>query len=302
MGDGLRGASSGSADGVGASSGSAIGAGFAARVAAAVAVTGPLCVGIDPSPFLLRQWGLEDDGAGLEAFGRRVVEALVGVVAVVKPQVAFFERLGSAGYRALEGVLEAARHAGLLVVADAKRGDIGSTAEAYAAAWLDPASPLAADAVTAVPYLGMGALEPLFARASATGRGVIVVARSSNPEGAGVQSARTVDGTTLGDSVLAAVASANVSGRYRPGTVGAVVGATLEPSAFDLTRVGGVLLLPGVGAQGATAASVARLVAGCPTGTVLPSSSRAVLGAGPDLSRVREAARSAQGALTAAMG
>jgi orotidine-5'-phosphate decarboxylase len=267
-----------------------------------VAVTGPLCVGIDPSPSLVRQWGLEDDGAGLEAFGRRVVEALAGVVAVVKPQVAFFERLGSAGYRALEGVLEAARHAGLLVVADAKRGDIGSTAEAYAAAWLDPASPLAVDAVTAVAYLGMGALEPLFVRASETRRGVIVVARSSNPEGAGVQSARTVDGMTVGDSVLAAVASANASGRYRPGTVGAVVGATLEPSAFDLTRVGGVLLLPGVGAQGATAASVARLVAGCPTGTVLPSSSRAVLGAGPDVGRLREAARSAQDALAAALG
>ena len=97
MGDGLRGVPSGSADGVGVSSGSADGAGFADRVAAAVAVTGPLCVGIDPSPSLVRQWGLEDDGAGLEAFGRRVVEALAGVVAVVKPQVAFFERLGSAG-------------------------------------------------------------------------------------------------------------------------------------------------------------------------------------------------------------
>lgn len=276
--------------------------GFAARVAAAVAVTGPLCVGIDPSPSLVGQWGLDDDEAGLETFGLRVIEALAGVVAVVKPQVAFFERHGSAGYRALEAVVAAARAAGLLVVADAKRGDIGSTAEAYAAAWLDPASPLAADAVTAVAYLGMGALEPLVARASATGRGVIVVARSSNPEGAEVQTATTADGTALGDSVLAAIAAANASGRYRPGTLGAVVGATLEPSAFDLSTVGGVLLLPGVGAQGATPSSVARLVAGCTPGTVLPSSSRAILATGPEPSRLRAAAAAEQDALVAALG
>ncbi|MDA8274501.1 MAG: orotidine-5'-phosphate decarboxylase [Actinomycetota bacterium] len=278
------------------------GAGFAARVAAALSATGPLCVGIDPSPSLVAQWGLADDGPGLEAFGLRVVEALAGEIAVVKPQVAFFERHGSAGYRALESVVAAARQAGLLVVADAKRGDIGSTAEAYAAAWLDPASPLAADAVTAVAYLGMGALEPLVTLASATGRGVIVVARSSNPEGAAVQAARTADGTTVGDAVLAAVAEANASGRYRPGTIGAVVGATLEPSAFDLSTVGGVLLLPGVGAQGATPASVARLAAGCSPGTVLPSSSRSILVAGPEPGRLRAAAVAERDALANALG
>ncbi len=275
--------------------------GFAARVAGLVAAAGPLCVGIDPSPSLLAQWGLADDGPGLESFGLRVVEAVAGAVAVVKPQVAFFERHGSAGYRALEAVVAAARQAGMVVVADAKRGDIGSTAEAYASAWLDAASPLAVDAVTAVAYLGMGSLEPLFARASATGRGVIVVARSSNPEGAEVQSATVPGGVPVGDAVLAAVAEANASGRYLPGTLGAVVGATLEPSGFDLATVGGVLLLPGIGAQGATAASVARLVAGCPTGTVLPSVSRAILAAGPDARRLRAAAAAEQQLLVAAL-
>ena len=114
----------------------AVGAGFGARVAAAVARTGPLCAGIDPSPELLGAWGLSDDGAGLRQFGLRCVEAFAGVVPVVKPQVAFFERRGSAGVAALETLLEEARTAGLLVIADAKRGDIGSTMEAYARAWL----------------------------------------------------------------------------------------------------------------------------------------------------------------------
>ena len=119
-------------------------------------VTGPLCAGIDPSADLLPTWGLPDSADGLRTFGLTCVEAFAGVVPVVKPQVAFFERLGSAGIAALEDVLAAARDAGLLVIADAKRGDIGSTMEAYASAWLDPASPLAADAMTAMPYLGLG--------------------------------------------------------------------------------------------------------------------------------------------------
>ena len=109
------------------------------------------------------------------------MEAFTGVVPVVKPQVAFFERRGSAGLAALEAVMAEARAAGLLVIADAKRGDIGTTTAAYAGAWLDPDSPLGADALTAVPYLGLGSLQPLFDRAAVHGRGVIVVVRSSNP-------------------------------------------------------------------------------------------------------------------------
>ena len=127
---------------------------------------------------------------GLASFGLAACEAFAGVVPVVKPQVAFFERWGSAGLSALEEVMAAAREAGLLVIADAKRADIGSTMEAYASAWLDPASPLVADAVTVVPYLGIGALAPAFDLAAASGRGVIVVVRSSNPEGRSLQEAR----------------------------------------------------------------------------------------------------------------
>ena len=160
--------------------------------------TGPLCAGIDPSAALLNEWGLSDDAEGLRSFCRTCVEAFAGTVAVIKPQVAFFERHGSAGMAELERLIAEATAAGLIVIADAKRGDIDSTAEAYADAWLGAASPFAADAVTAHPYLGLGALAPLVRLAAANGRGVLVVARSSNPEGRGLQQAVTADGHRRG--------------------------------------------------------------------------------------------------------
>ncbi|HEY7946966.1 MAG TPA: orotidine-5'-phosphate decarboxylase [Acidimicrobiales bacterium] len=277
--------------------------GFSARVAAAVARSGPLCAGIDPSAALLEQWGLTDDGQGLLSFGMRCVEAFGGVVPVVKPQVAFFERCGSAGMAALESVMDAARSAGLIVIADAKRADIGSTMEAYASAWLDPASPLCADAVTAVPYLGLGALQPMFDLAGAHGRGVIVVARSSNPEGRVLQQASTGSGRgpSVEDMVLRGIAALNHGGLHPPGTVGAVVGATLPPSQFRLAGLGGTILAPGVGAQGATAREVSTLFAGCPRGSVLASASRSVLRAGPVAADLGAAARKALEEMTAAL-
>jgi orotidine-5'-phosphate decarboxylase len=289
--------------------------GFAASVADAVARTTPLCAGIDPSPALLAQWGLPDSAEGLASFGLRCVEAFAGVVPVVKPQVAFFERWGAAGMGALERVMAAASDAGLLVIADAKRADIGSTMEAYAAAWLDPASPLAADAVTVVPYLGLGALAPAFHLAAASGRGVIVVVRSSNPEGRPLQEAilsgdgpglsgdrEGGSGRSVEDALLREIRDLNHGGLAAPGTVGAVVGATLEPSRFDLAGLGGVILAPGLGAQGGTAEGAARLFAGCPPHRVLASVSRTVLAAGPDLEPLTRAARSAGEELVRAFG
>ena len=136
--------------------------GFGERLRLAVADRGALCVGIDPHEGLLREWGLDATAAGTRELGLRVVDAAAGRVAVVKPQVAFFERFGSAGFAALEDVLAAARAAGLIAIADAKRGDIGTTMDGYAAAWLSPGAPLEADAVTVSPYLGVGALVPTF--------------------------------------------------------------------------------------------------------------------------------------------
>ncbi len=282
--------------------------GFADRVARAVAATGPLCAGIDPSSDLLDHWGLDDTPAGLETFGMRCVEAFAGVVPVVKPQVAFFERMGSAGIAVLESVLAACREAGLLSIADAKRGDIGTTMAAYAAAWLDPASPLVADAVTAVAYLGTGALRPAFDLAAAGGRGVIVVVRSSNPEGRALQEARTAGpgggatGPAVEDLLLGEIATLNRGGLPVAGTVGAVIGATREPSAFDVGGLGGVILAPGLGAQGGTAEGTAQLFAGCARGTVLPSASRSLLVSGPDATTLRAAAAMECGAMASALG
>ena len=120
-------------------------AGFGARLAAATAQRGPLCLGIDPHPELLAAWGLPASPEGLEAFSQTCVSAFAGF-AVVKPQVAFFEAYGSAGFAVLERTIAALREAGVLVLADAKRGDIGTTMAAYAAAWAGE-SPLAADAL-----------------------------------------------------------------------------------------------------------------------------------------------------------
>ena len=277
--------------------------GFAAGVAEAVARTGPLCAGIDPSPALIEQWGLSDDARGVLRFGMTCIEAFAGVVPVVKPQVAFFERCGSAGMAALEAVIAEARAAGLIVIADAKRADIGTTMEAYASAWLDPDSPLCADAVTAVAYLGLGALQPMFDLAGAHGHGVIVVARSSNPEGRSLQEARTGggDGPSVEDMLLEQIAGLNRGGLVPDGTIGAVVGATLQPSQFNLAGLGGTILAPGVGAQGAGAREVSGLFSGCPPGSVLASSSRSLLSAGPGIPALGAAARQARAEMAEAL-
>ena len=180
--------------------------GFGARLAEAVSRRGPLCLGIDPHPELLRAWDLPVSADGLAAFCDICVQAYADF-AVVKPQVAFFEAYGAAGYAVLERTIAALRDAGVLVLADAKRGDIGSTMAAYAHAWAGD-SPLAADAVTASPYLGFGSLQPLLETAVAHGRGVFVLAATSNPEGATVQRAVS-DGRTVAQSIVDQAAAAN---------------------------------------------------------------------------------------------
>ena len=251
---------------------------------------------------MLTKWGLSDDAVGLRSFCAACIEGFAGAVSVVKPQVAFFERHGSAGLAELERFIAEATSAGLIVIADAKRGDIDSTAAAYADAWLGEASPLAADAVTVHPYLGLGALSPLVDLAAANGKGVLVVARSSNPEGRELQQAVTATGPGVEDMLLGEIAELNGSPAIPTGTVGAVVGATLEPSAFALSQLGGVILAPGLGAQGAGPADVAARFVGCRPGTVLPSSSRGLLNQGPDPADLGRSARSLNRELAAALG
>jgi orotidine-5'-phosphate decarboxylase len=275
---------------------------FGARVSEAVGRLGPLCAGIDPSAALLGSWGLSDDVKGLRAFCQICVDGFAGAVPVIKPQVAFFERHGSAGLAELERLLVIAREAGLLVLADAKRGDIDSTAAAYADAWLGEESPLAADAVTVHPYLGLAALAPLVSQAGRSGRGVIVVTRSSNPEGRLLQEAVTRSGVSVEESLLAEIAAWNRSDDIPTGTVGAVIGATLEKSDFPLSQLGGVILAPGLGAQGADLDDIAVRFGGCTPGTVIASTSRGLLAAGPDPAELRRAAGDLAGELGAILG
>ncbi|MGW1428923.1 orotidine-5'-phosphate decarboxylase [Streptomyces sp. NPDC002431] len=260
---------------------------FGARLRRAMDTRGPLCVGIDPHASLLTGWGLADNVAGLERFTRTVVEALADRVAVLKPQSAFFERFGSRGIAVLEKAVAEARSAGALVLMDAKRGDIGSTMGAYAATYLDPASPLFSDAVTVSPYLGFGSLRPALDAAAASGAGVFVLALTSNPEGAEVQRATAADGRPLAQLMLDRMAEENAGARPL-GSVGAVVGATLGDAGVDLA-INGPLLAPGIGAQGATPADLPG-VFGDAVGNVVPSVSRGVLRAGPDAAGLRGAA------------
>ncbi|MGH9046480.1 MAG: orotidine-5'-phosphate decarboxylase, partial [Acidimicrobiales bacterium] len=244
------------------------------------------CPGIDPSPAALAQWGLEDSADGARQFALRYLDALGEQVAVMKPNVAFFEQHGAPGVAALESFLAAARDSAVLTIVDAKRGDIASTAAAYARAWLGEESALRADAVTVSPYLGAAALAPFYETADAHGRGVFVVVRSSNPEGRGVQQSRTADGRALEEALLDEVAN-------RPGTVGAVIGLIAGAEPLGLPDQG-FYLAPGLESQGAGLGDLAAQFAGIASSRVVVNLSRSLASAGPDPQALREAAARAQ--------
>ncbi len=264
---------------------------FGVRLRAAMDRHGPLCVGIDPHRTLVESWGLAYDLVGLERFAMTCVEAFGGVVAAVKPQSAFFEVFGSAGIAILERTIRSLREAGTLVVLDVKRGDIGSTMDAYAEAFLGADAPAPPDAITVSPYLGYESLRPAIDLAATHDRGLFVLALTSNPEGAQVQHA-TRDGRTVAAAVAAAAGADNAGAHARGelGHVGLVVGATVgtavQDLAIDLAAMGGPILAPGLGAQGASAADLRRVFVGALT-QVLASSSREVLSAGPSVQQLR---------------
>ena len=260
---------------------------FGSRLSTAIAEQGRLCVGIDPHPSLLTAWGLPEDVTGLREFSRICVEAFSDTVALVKPQVAFYEAYGSAGFAVLEETLGALREAGVLTVADAKRGDIGSTMAAYAQAWLTD-GPLSADSLTVNPFLGMGALQPAIELAQENGRGLFFLAATSNPEARRVQDAQLF-GETLSQDIVDTVATLNEVELSEGGlgSFGVVVGATLDEPPV-LSELGGPILMPGVGAQGADAEDVNR-IAGDMRHAALPNISRAILKQGPDLESLRTA-------------
>ncbi|WP_338747816.1 orotidine-5'-phosphate decarboxylase [Janibacter alittae] len=273
---------------------------FGGRLQAAMAEHGPLCAGIDPHRGLLESWGLSYDLAGLERFTMTCVEAFGGSVAAVKPQSAFFEVFGAKGVAVLERALGELRESGTLTVLDVKRGDIGTTVDAYGEAFLGRDAPSAADAITLSPYLGYGSLRPAIDLAHTTGRGVFVLALTSNPEGAEVQHAHLPDGRSVAGAIADGAAQDNAPDRAagRLGSVGLVVGATVGSAVSDLSvdlpSMAGPILAPGLGAQGATARDVRAVFAGA-LPQVLASSSRDVLRAGPHVAALRERARTVAG-------
>ena len=269
---------------------------FGARLRAAMDTRGPLCAGIDPHAGLLTAWGLEDSVDGLRRFALGAAEALAPTVAAIKPQSAFFERFGSAGVAVLEETIKICREAGALVVLDVKRGDIGSTAQAYADAYLDQSSPIAVDAITASPYLGFGSLDPMIETARRNDAGVFVLALTSNPEAPEYQHATKPDGRMVATSVLDSLRDAN-TGATPLGSFGAVVGATIAAPIPPLD-INGPLLVPGIGAQGGTADDVQRIF-GDVLDLVLPASSREILGAGPDPVALAAAAEQAASSFAA---
>lgn len=259
--------------------------GFGDRLKAAFGQYGHLCVGIDPHPFLLNEWGYDDTAVSLREFSLRVIDACVGQVGIIKPQVAFYERHGAAGMEVLEYIIRRAREAELLVISDCKRGDIGSTMEAYAQAWLTPGWSLESDAITVSPYLGSGALAQTVNYALSHNKGVFVLAATSNPEAAVLQTARVTSGIHEGKTVAASLLSdvARWATESTPAqSVGAVLGATLDlpslginPDDYPSVPV----LAPGFGFQGARVED-ARYLFGNLSSQLIVSETRSVLSAG----------------------
>lgn len=265
--------------------------GFGTRLEQAIDGHGRLCVGIDPHPYLLGQWGLCDDAAGVRDFGLRVVEASAGRAGIVKPQVAFFERHGSAGFAALEEVLGAARAAGLIVIADAKRGDVGSSVEAYAQAWLTPGSPLEADAMTVSAFQGVGSIAAPVELAAQHGKGLFVLAATSNSEAAAIQTAiigsGARSGLTVAAGIVADVTDLNLGdSSARIARIGVVLGATVDFAAYGIDTApagdgpGMPILAPGFGHQGARFDQVDAIYGAAASRTIV-AASRSILCAGP---------------------
>jgi len=265
---------------------------FQTRFSTLAAERSPLCVGVDPSGDALRQWGLTDDARGLRAFCERMVDACAPLVAVIKPQIAFFERLGPAGMEVLRDIVQRAHGHGALVIIDAKRGDISTTASAYAEAFLGHGSAYGGDALTVSAYLGFASLTPFLEIARREATGLFVLVRSSNPEGTELQQAIMPDGRSIAERLADDITAENgpaENGSGAPGPIGAVVGATLGAEAGRIAArlPNALMLVPGIGAQGATIADVRRDF-GTHYARVIASVSRGIARGGPDAGGLRD--------------
>ncbi|MFM1951099.1 MAG: orotidine-5-phosphate decarboxylase [Actinomycetota bacterium] len=222
---------------------------FSARLSAAFDAYGQICLGIDPSESELSNWDLPDSAAGAREYGMHLVEAAHERLGIIKPQIGFFERFGSLGYQALEEVITAGREAGLLVIADAKRGDIGSTMLGYAQAWFGDDSPLRSDALTVSGYLGPSSLVETLDHARDVQGGLFLLAATSNPEAPEFQQAQIAGNTVSARAI-------HLAQQLGEGEIGVVIGATQDLASFGIEfvqqqDVGIPILAPGFGAQGA---------------------------------------------------
>jgi orotidine-5'-phosphate decarboxylase len=244
-----------------------------------------LCVGIDPHDELLLDNGYEITPAGLLSFSFSMLDELIDSVSIVKPQVSFFERFGYTGFEVLEQVLRKATEMGFLVIADAKRGDIGSTMDAYAKAWLAKDAPFVCDALTVSPYLGVGALEPAIAVASERGKGIFVLGATSNPEGTRLQSSIAA-GVSVARQIAEEISIYNTNSATSNGTfghIGLVVGATVDLAKAGLNDINLgkqtlriPILAPGFGHQGGLLSS-AKTTFGSMSSDVIYTVSRSAL-------------------------
>ncbi|MBL8267430.1 orotidine-5'-phosphate decarboxylase [Steroidobacter sp.] len=267
---------------------------FAARLQQQIAAHSPLCVGIDPSAALLKSCNLPNTPDGAFEFGKRVLEAAEFRISLLKPQSAFFERFGSAGFKAVEELTSLARSRGVLVLLDGKRGDIDTTGAAYAEGYFSSTTTLQVDAVTTHVYLGLAALDPFLDIAARAEGGVFVVVRSSNPEGFGLQTARMANGETVAQNLCREITLRNR--RFGEGLqyIGAVVGATCDDAAETVDALPqSFILAPGVGAQGATMQDVLKRMPSA-RGRVLPNVSRAILANGGSVADIRATIRGLQ--------
>ena len=261
---------------------------FGAKLQGAFSEKGQLCVGIDPHPELLEAWGHGDDIAGLEVFSRNLLELCVDQVGIIKPQVAFFERFGAKGLAVLEDLCNTAAETNLVVILDAKRGDIDSTMRAYFDAWLGKDAPFQCDALTVSPFLGFESLMPTLASCLDRGKGLFVLAATSNSGSSQIQKA-TSSGVSVARSIwdqLDVNNAVTAGPKSSLGSFGAVIGATLNLQAFGLEDVfSGVsglatpILAPGFGAQGAKL-SESRSIFGAASGRVVHTVSRSVCDSG----------------------
>jgi orotidine-5'-phosphate decarboxylase len=250
---------------------------FGQRLKDSFSAKGQLCVGLDPSAEQLQKWGIDYSATGAEKFCNLIIHACENRVGILKPQVSFFEQFGPEGFVSLQRILDRANNEGFLVIADAKRGDIGSTMDGYAKAWIESEAPFRADAITVSPYLGPDSLTSFCSIATANQKGVFVLAATSNPEARASQSASVEGGESVAGNVVSFASSVNQEGF---GSVGVVLGAQtdLPGMGIEITDLASIpILAPGFGAQGAKLTDATELF-GPIASNVIYSVSRSVAG------------------------